>query len=253
MISHRCAAHGALRGLFDAARHATIAAHVRQTSLKQYAPERAPKVLVENRVDRRIQCRVHVPEPKGYREGHIRYVTCRTRRLRDVQYEERQPARNETAHNQAQNQGGAFLLLARNATLLLFGITRFHRFRRQHRLQFGHLDVRLPLVHWCCRCAAAAARRRCGRDHTANDTRIIHHAAFRTFCIRFLAEYRLTEPKFQRFDDRTTTDYARIRTGRIEFANHVDVNTNAERSAPCSTGVAGAQRARRDFRFTDGQ
>lgn len=148
VVAHWCAAHGALRCLLDAARHATIAAHIRQTSLEQNAPERAPKVFIEDGVNCRIQCRVHVPQPEGYREGHVRYVTARTRRLRDVQYEERQPTRYETAHNQTQNQCGTLLFLARNATLFLFGIARFHWLRRQRRLQFSQLN-RLSLMQRC--------------------------------------------------------------------------------------------------------
>lgn len=142
VISHRCAAHCALGRLLDAARHALVAAHVRQTSLEQYAPKGAPKVLVENRIDGRIEGGVHVAEPECNRERNVRYVAHRARGLRNVQDEERQPARNETAHDQAEDQRGALLLLARNATFLLFGIARLWHFG-QGRLQFGQFDVLL--------------------------------------------------------------------------------------------------------------
>jgi hypothetical protein len=60
-----CAHHGLLGGLLDGARHALVAAQVGQTSLEQDATKGAPKVLVEDGVDGRIERAVHVAEPEG--------------------------------------------------------------------------------------------------------------------------------------------------------------------------------------------
>lgn len=60
-----------------------------------------------------------------------------------------------------------------------------------------------------------------------------------------LAEYRLAQTEFQRFNDRTAADHARIRTGRIELADHVAVDAHRQRST--------AARRRRHLQITGRQ
>lgn len=60
-----------LRGAYTSA-YALVAAHVGQTSLKQYPPKRSSEVLIEDRVNNRIQCRIHVSQPESGREGKSR-------------------------------------------------------------------------------------------------------------------------------------------------------------------------------------
>lgn len=60
-----CTADRTFRRLFDAPGNATVAAHVRQTSLEEDPAKGPPEVLVEDGVNGRVQCRVHVTQPKG--------------------------------------------------------------------------------------------------------------------------------------------------------------------------------------------
>jgi len=103
-IAHGCAAHGTFGCLLDAGVNAPVTAHIGQTSLEQDAPEGASEVLVEDGIDGRIEGRVHVAQPEGDGEGRLRDVAvAATCRHQDVQEEERQPAGDEAAHDQAQN------------------------------------------------------------------------------------------------------------------------------------------------------
>lgn len=61
MIAHRCTAtHGAFRSFFNASINAPIAAHVSQTSLKQYTTKGATEILIEYRINGWIKRRIHI-------------------------------------------------------------------------------------------------------------------------------------------------------------------------------------------------
>lgn len=54
------------------------AAKVARTSFKQDTSERPSKVLIEDGVDYRVQCGVHVAQPEGYGERLTRDITINT-------------------------------------------------------------------------------------------------------------------------------------------------------------------------------
>lgn len=99
-IAHGCAAHGTFGSLLDARINAPITAHIGQTSLEQNASKGAPEVLVEDGINGRIECRIHVAQPEGNRKSGIGYfamiTTCRHQ---DIEEKEWQPASNEAAHD----------------------------------------------------------------------------------------------------------------------------------------------------------
>lgn len=99
-----------------------VAAHIRQTSLKQDAPERPPEVLVEDRIDDGIERRIHVSQPKGRGERDAGNVVGQSQYIHE---KERQPAGDERAHDQSQNQRCSFLFFPRDPTLLSFRIAGF--------------------------------------------------------------------------------------------------------------------------------
>lgn len=207
MVAHRCAAHRAFRGFFDAASHATVTAHVSQTSLEENAPESAPKVLIENGVDNGIQGRIHVTQPEGDRKGGWRNVTAWTSRLQNVQKEERQPRGNETAHDKTENECGTFLFFTCYSTFFLFGITWFLDFR-YCRFKFGHF-------------------------HVFRQFRITSGTSALMQTATLFAKYRLAQPELGRFHNGTSTDHTRIRTGRIKFTDHITVDSYRQ----CSTST----------------
>jgi hypothetical protein len=171
---------------------AFVAAHVRQTSLEQDPPERPAEVLVEDGVDDGIEGRVHVPQPEGRREGDARNVTDQSQ---DVHEEEGQPAGDEGAHDQTEDQGGSLLLLPGDPPLLALGIPRL--------LHTRHLLLDDVLL--------AGARLVFGGPSVFG---------------RFPTENRLAQSQFQWFHDRTTGHHTRIRTARVELAHHVRVDAH---------------------------
>lgn len=65
MIAHWCTAtHGAFRSFFNAPINAPIAAHVSQTSLKQYTTKGAPEILIEYRINGWVKRRIHISVDK---------------------------------------------------------------------------------------------------------------------------------------------------------------------------------------------
>jgi len=62
-------------------------------------PERVAEVTVVGGVDERIDERVGVAEPRQEASQCVADHTRRTKRLDDVQYEERQPTDDETTHD----------------------------------------------------------------------------------------------------------------------------------------------------------
>lgn len=198
VIAHLCAAtHWAFGRLSDTSINARVAAHICKASLEQYTPKGASEIFVEYRIDRWIQCRIHIAQPKCNVECRFGNVAFGAHRRQYVQKEERQPARNEAAHDQAQDERGAFLFFAGDASLLLFWVALLLYFR-YGRLQFGAFgDVFVRL-----------------RFH------------FDSFMMISLAEYRLAQAKFQRLNDRTPAYHTRIRARRIKFADHVVVNAH---------------------------
>jgi len=96
-------------------------------SFKQYPAEGAAEVLVEYGVYERIQRRIHVAEPESDHEGLRGYLKLGEEGLDDVKDKEGQPASDEAAHYEAQDQGCAFLLLSRQSPLLSLRIARLRR------------------------------------------------------------------------------------------------------------------------------
>lgn len=203
MIAHLCAAtHRAFGRPRDAPINARVAAHICKASLEQYTPKGASEIFVEYGVDRWIQGRVHVAQPKCNVERRLGNVAFGAHRRQNVQEEERQPARDEAAHDQAEDERGAFLLFAGDAPLLLFRVALLLYFRNG-RLEFGALgDVLVRLG--------------------------LH---FDGLVVVALAEYRLAQPELERLDHRTAADHARIGARRVEFADHVVVDAHRQRPA----------------------
>lgn len=194
-------------------------------SFEQHAPEAAPEVLVEYRVDDRVDGRVHVAQPKGYGERLRRYGAHGAQRRQYVHEEERQPARDERAHDQAQYKRGAFLFFARDPPLLALWVARLGpgrrllvsraasadrgqmRFPRQRHLsRVQYVALRLGRRGRLCRLAAAAAA----------------------------AEYRLAQPRLDRLDHAALLHVARVRRRRLQLAHHVRVHGHAGRPAPAA-------------------
>lgn len=94
----------------------------------------ATEVFIEDSIDDGIESRVHVAEPECEGERHLRNLEIREYGLNNVEKEEWQPASNEAAHDEAQNECGTLFLLSRNAPALALGIAGFGGRRR---LLFG--------------------------------------------------------------------------------------------------------------------
>lgn len=68
-----------------------------------------PEILVEDGVDDRIEGRVDVAEPKGEGKAPGLDVALRAHGRQEVEEEEREPARDEGPHDEAQDEGGPLL------------------------------------------------------------------------------------------------------------------------------------------------
>ena len=105
--------------------------------------ESLSKIFVEDGVDHRVEGRIAVPEPKCEREAPALNAARRQRTvLADgadgadaVEKEEGEPARDEAAHDQAQDQRGPTLLLPCNSFLLHHGVLFNRRLRVLVRLE----------------------------------------------------------------------------------------------------------------------
>lgn len=204
------------------------------SSFEQHAPEAAPEVLVEYRVYDRIDGRVHVAQPEGDGESLRRYVAHRTQRLQYVHEEERKPARDERAHDEAEYERGALLLLPGDAPLLALGVTGLGpRLARRRRVCGRAARVRgtglvLMVIN------AAAAR----HGHLAR----VQYVPFglgrrRLGRLAADAEYGLAQPRLDRFDGAALLHVARVRRRRFQFADHVRVHGHAGRSAPAAAAA----------------
>ena len=135
------------------------AAQVRvQPRLSEENPlESLPEVLVEDGVDDRVQRRVAVAEPERERESPALHAAGRqwavfadrADRADAVEEEEGEPASDEAAHDEAEDEGGASLLLPRYPLLLLLRVLLDRRLpavrvRQQQRQR--HLRLRLRLL-----------------------------------------------------------------------------------------------------------
>jgi len=95
-----------------------------------------PEVLVEDGVDDRVQRRVAVAQPEGEGESPALDAARRQRAVfadradgaDAVEEEEREPAGDEAAHDEAEDEGRAPLLLPRDPLLLLLGVLLDRRF-----------------------------------------------------------------------------------------------------------------------------
>lgn len=178
-----------------ARRPGTATAERRQTSFEQDAAKRTPEVLVEHGVDDGVEHRVHVAQPEGDGEGLLRDVAEGAEGREDVEQEEGQPARNERAHDEPQDERGPLLLLARQPPLLPLRVA-LDRPRRLHHLHDGLLSARdaahvddLPL--------------RLGGGAPAEDG--------------------LTEAQLKGFDDGAARHDPRVGRRGVELAHHVRV------------------------------
>lgn len=100
---------------------------------EQDASKRSAKVLIEDCVDDRIEGGIHVSEPEGNGETPRSHVARRTQRLQDVQEEKGQPAENEGAHDQAENQCRSLLLFSRDSPLLPLRISHLLRWHNHEK------------------------------------------------------------------------------------------------------------------------
>lgn len=173
-----------LRGAYSSA-YALVAAHISQTSLEQYPPERSSEVLVEDGVNDRVQRRIHVPQPEGGRECEPRYLNLQSEYVHE---KERQPACDERPHNQPQDQRRSLFLLPRDSPLLPLGIPRLLHLRNNVLyVSTAHTRPFVPIL----------------RGPTA--------------------EYRFTQSQLKRFHDGTTRHHTGIGTAGVELAHHVGV------------------------------
>lgn len=186
----------------------TTAAQRRQTSFKEDTAERPPEVLVEHSVDDGVEHGVHVAKPEGDGERLVRDGAPRAERSEDIEREEGQPARNEGAHDEAQDERGPLLLLARQAPLLplwvpLGGPRRLHHFHHGllaagHAAHVYNLTLRL------------------GSSPSAKD--------------------RLAQPQLERLHYRAPAHYPRVRRGGVELAHHVRIDAHRRLPHPLHGG-----------------
>lgn len=118
----------------------------RAVSLEHNSAERATKVLIEHRVDDWVHRGVRVAEPERHGERLVRDVHVREQRLHDVQQEERQPAEDEAAHDQSEDERRSFLLLPGQTAFFAFGVSRLGRFRL-YRLLADRSDLGQVSLH----------------------------------------------------------------------------------------------------------
>lgn len=176
------------------------AAEARQTSFEEDASESAPEVLVENGVDDWVQRGVHVAQPEDEGEGARRDDTRLTDRYQDIEEEEGEPACDEGAHDEPKDECRALFLLPRQTPLFPLRIFWLHY--PWHLFSLYNVQ----LLHF-----------------TEVDGLALRFRGFST-------EYGFTEPKFERFDNGTSTNYTAVRTRWIKLTDHIRVNGEARRA-----------------------
>lgn len=205
------------------------------SSFEQHAPEAAPEVLVEYRIDDRVDGRVHVAQPEGDGESLRRYVAHGTQWRQYVHEEERKPTGDERAHDEAENERSALLLLPGDTPLLALRVPglgpRQARRRIHWRPTLRHVRGAVLMVTVTAAAAAAAAR----HGHLSR-VQYVPLGLGRRRLGRFAAdaEYRFAQPRLDWLDGATLLHIARVRRRRFQLTDHVDVHGHARRSAPAT-------------------